>query len=159
VILDPTMGAVKFVRGSKIVPCGPGIHFYWPAITNLVTYPTARQADNLPSQTIATSDDRTITISSMVVYEVSDIAKLLSSTYSAQSAIGDIALTAIHDVCCQLTWDQLKSEQRKGTLDTKLKHATQKALNDFGVRVLKVMLTDLAPARVYRLINSTTKDE
>jgi hypothetical protein len=58
-----------------------------------------------------------------------------------------------------MTMEQLKIEQRRGTLDTKLKNTTQKALNDYGVNVIKVMLTDLAPARVLKLMQSTSQEE
>lgn len=162
VILDPTMGAVKYVGGKKVVALGPGIHFYWPARTNLDTYPTARQADDLRSQTIMTADEDAeiaIVVGGMIVYEVFDILKLLPTTYRATQTVKDLALTCIHDVCCQMTFRELRAEQRKGTLDTKLKNAAKKALEEYGIRVLKVQLTDLARARVYKVMQSTSRDE
>lgn len=181
VIVDTTEGAVKFIGfltplwfrefmgrilflghtdGDIVVlGCGPGIHWYWPATTNLQQYPTARQADNLPSQTIVTSDDKIIAVSGMLVYVVDDLVKLLSTTHSAVKVVQDVALTAIHDVCCDLTWEELKKEQQKGTLNTKLKNACQRQLGEYGVKVMKCMLTDLAPTRVYRIIQSQQSDE
>lgn len=159
IILDPTMGGVKYVRGKRIVALGPGLHFWWPLLTKIDTYPTARQADDLRSQTLVTTDDKVIIVGGMVVYEVVDIVKLLAHTYMPSQAIKDISLTAIHDVCCRMSWEELKTEQRKGTLDTKLKHAARAALGDYGVHVLKTMLTDLAPARVYKILQSTSRDE
>lgn len=157
-ILNTTMGAVKFVRGNRVVALGPGIHWYWPVMTDFQVYPTARQADALQSQTIVTSDDKTIVVSGMIVYEVSDIAKLVAFTYDPQNTIRDIALSAIHDVCARMSWEEIKQGQRKGTLDTRLKNETRKALEPYGVNVLKTMLTDLAPGRVLKIIQSTGKD-
>jgi len=58
-----------------------------------------------------------------------------------------------------MDWSPLKLEQQKGTLDTKLKNAAQRELSDYGVRVLKLMLTDLAPCRVLKLSQSTSQEE
>jgi regulator of protease activity HflC (stomatin/prohibitin superfamily) len=158
IILTPVMGAVKFVRGSRAVALGAGIHWYWPATTTVESYPTARQTDNLPTQTLVTSDDKTIAISAMVVYEVEDIEKLLAHTYSAEKTIQDLCLSAIRRVCCKMTWDDLKTEDRRGTLDTKLKNAAKWELENYGIRVLGAVLTDLAPCRVLRLVQSTASD-
>lgn len=155
-ILDTTEGAVKFVRGSKAIALGPGMHVYWPIVTRLTEFPTARQGDSLRSQTMVTTDDRVIVVEGMIIYEVSDILTLVAGTFSAAQTIKDIALTAVHDVCCQMTWEALKDEQRRGTLDTKLKNAAQKALNPYGVRVEKLMLIELAPCRVLKLIQTTS---
>lgn len=157
-IIDTTMGGVKFVRGWKPVTIGPGIHWWWPLVTRLQLYPTARQADALPAQTLVTTDDKTIIVGGMIVYEVRDIEKLIAHTYDPQNTIRDLALSAIHDVCARLSWETLKEGQRDGTLDRRLRAETKKALQPYGVKVLKTMLTDLAPARVLKLIQSTAKE-
>jgi regulator of protease activity HflC (stomatin/prohibitin superfamily) len=169
-LLDSTEGAVKFegfflpascrrYKGSmRTSVCEPGLHWYWPATTSLQSYPTAFQTDNLPSQTMETADGIPITVGGMLTYTVDDLSKLLTQTHSAVKMIQFLTLAAIHDVCCNLTWEALRNEQRRGTLDTKLKNAAQRQLTDFGVRVVKCMLTDMAKTRVYRLIQSTQMD-
>lgn len=159
VILDPTMGAVKYVRGQRVIPLSAGIHFYWPVTTTMETYPVARQADDLRSQTIVTTDDKTVVVGGMIVYRVPEPVKLLPTTFRPQQAIKDIALTCIHDVCCRMSWADLKKGQQKGTLDTKLRNEARYQLEEYGVEVIKVQLTDLAPARVYKVMQSTSQDE
>lgn len=169
VVVPSTMGAVKykahpFAAWRKCEPmtieaCGGGIHVYWPILTEWDTYPVAGQTDDLRSQIIVTADGRTVAIGGMVTYEVSDIIKLLTTRWGAQKAISDICLTAIHDACCAMTWDELHAEQRKGTLGTKLKNEAKRQLEKLGVTVLKLQLTDLAPARVLKVIQSVGKDE
>lgn len=157
-ILDTTAGAIKFVRGSKVKVCGPGIHWYWPATTRFVAYPTARQAEDLRSQTFVTKDDKVIVVGGMIVYEVVNLEPLLAHTYDAPQTIKDISLTVVHDVCCQLTWEELKEQQRNGKLDRALRAEAKKVLEPYGVKVLKMMLTDCAPARVLKLLQSTSAD-
>lgn len=159
VIIRTTHSAIKFVRGWKVVKIGPGLHFYWPMITDLVTYPTVRQAEELRGQTIVTTDDKTLLVAGLSIHEVEDLEKLIAHTYDPQQTIKDITLTAVHDVCCRLSWEEIKAEQRRGTLDTKLKNEAQKALGSYGVRVTKLMLTDLAPCRVLKLVQTTAKGE
>lgn len=179
-ILNPTEGGVKFVGymlpvrfraywgrvlrtghydgPMRMEVLGAGIHWFWPATTEFQFYPVVRQADNLPAQTIVTMDGRNIAVGGMMVYEVTDLGKLISTTHSAVKLIQDVSLTAIHDVCCDMTWENLVTEQRKGTLNTKLRRAAHKQLEEYGINVIKCMLTDLAPTRVYRVINSNQAD-
>lgn len=157
-IVEPTMNGVKYVRGAKVVICSPGIHWWWPVTTKWEVHQVARQADRLESQTIVTADDKTIDVGGLLVYKINDLAMLVTTCYSPMSLIQDIALSAVHDVCCVLTWEQLTLAQRKGTLVTKLKNEARAQLQDYGVDVVKCMLTDLAPTRVLRINQSHAKD-
>lgn len=162
-LLDATEGAVKYVGSFgkaplQVIACGPGIHWYWPVTSSVVNYPTSRQTDNMPAQTFATRDDKTIAVGGLLVYEVIDVVKLVSTTHRPMIAIQDIALGAVHDVCCNMEWAELKDAQRRGTLDTKLRNAAQKQLTDYGVRVVKCMLTDLAQTRVLKVIQSVSQE-
>jgi regulator of protease activity HflC (stomatin/prohibitin superfamily) len=162
VIMPSNMGGVKYIGrfGSmRVEAMPPGLHVYWPLVTEVETYPTARQTDNLPTQTISTSDGKTVAIAGLATYEVADILMLLPTTFQPDKAISEITLTAIHDVASRMTWEELQSEQRRGTLETKLRNAARKQLEEYGVRVIRVQLTDLAPARVLKVIQSVTQDD
>jgi len=157
-IITTTHGGVKFVRGSKVVPLGPGFHVYWPLVTELIMYPIARQAVDLRTQTFVTSDDKVIAVGGLIVYEIKDIAAILAYTFDPEETIRDIAAGALHDVCCQKSWDELKAGQRNGSLNRELRKDVAKGLDSYGVKVLKTTLTDLAPCRVLKVISSTSKD-
>lgn len=157
-IVDTVHGAIKFVRGSRVVSLGPGIHWFWPLTTDFHVYPIARQAVDLRAQTFVTTDDRVVVVGGLIVYEIDDIEKILAHTYDPEETVRDITLSAIHDVCCRFSWEDLKGEQRRGTLDTKLRREAQRGLEGYGVRVLKTTLTDFAPCRVLKLIQSNSKE-
>lgn len=158
VIVPTTHGAVKFVRGSRVVSLGPGFHFYWPLLTTLETYPIARQALDLREQTMVTSDDRVVALGGMVVYEIKDIQAIIAHTYDPDDTIHEISLSAFHEVCCQLSWDELKNQSRAGTLDRKLRRVLREQLKPYGVFVIKATITDLAPCRVLKVIQSQSRD-
>lgn len=158
VVVRSNMGGVRFKGGKNPVPLVSGVHWYWPWRTEIELFPVKRQADDLRSQTVVTTDDKVVIVSGMVIYAVHDPILFGADTYDGPTTVIEISLTAIHDVVCQMSWDELKTEQRKGTLDTKLKNAAARMLVEYGVTVMKVMLTDLAPGRVLKLIQSTSKD-
>ena len=159
VILDTTQGAIKYVGGDRPVVCGPGVHFFWPARTTFVIYPTARQTDQLETQTMESSDGVTFVVSGLITYRVIDLAALLTTTHDAMVAIRDMAQAAVHDVCCAGTWTELQGKQRnRSVLKTELKNEAQRQLKDYGVEVIKLQLTSLARCRVIRLSQSTAQE-
>ncbi len=159
IILDVRAGGIKFVRGGKVKVCPPGaIYFYWPIMTTFDTYPVVRQVDDLRTQTFVTRDDRVIAVGGMIVYSIDNIEWLLTRVHSPQRTIHDITLSCIHDICCKMDWETLKREQREGTLDTKMKNAAKSDLAEYGVLVSKVMLTDLTPCRVLKVVQSVSND-
>lgn len=159
VILDMTEGAVKYVRGKHAVVCGPGLHTYWPLVTTWVDYPTARQTDRLETQVMESKDGVTFIVSGTITYSVDDLGKLLPVVHAPTRNTTDLAMTALHDVCCLFLWADLQSEQRRGTLKTKLKNEAQKVLGEYGIRTHKFQLMSLARCRVYKVSQSTSAEE
>lgn len=164
-ILNPTMVAAKYCshwwgpdRMTTVI-CGPGAHVYWPFMTEWDPYPIQGQVDDLRTQSITTADDVTITVAGMLVYEIDDAMKLLPRTHDPVKLIKAMTLAAIHDVCNAMSWEQLREGQRKGTLDTKLRNEAKKVLEPYGVKVIRVQLTDMARARVIKMIQAVGKDE
>ena len=163
VILIPSLGAVRYTgrpfgRGMRVTAHGAGLHIYWPLVSVWDVYPVVRQTDDLRTQTITTADGKTIAAAGLITYEVDDLLKLLPTTFEPAKAISEITLTALHDVLSRMTWEDLAQEQRKGTLETKLRNAAKRQLDDYGVRVIRVQLTDLAPARVLKVYQSISAD-
>lgn len=160
VLVPTTHGAVKFRnrlsfkgwRKMEVVPLGPGIHFYWPITTEFHTYPTARQTTNLRAQTLITRDNKVIIAKGLVVYRVRNVESILARTYDPDQTIEEIALSAVMAACAEKDWETLKEEHRTGALEHQLKRLVQKQLGIYGVQVLKCSLTDLAPARVFKLV-------
>lgn len=158
-ILDTTEGAIKYVGGKRVKVCGPGIHFWWPARTTFIPFPTARQTDRLESQTMETTDGKTFLVGAMITYSVPDLAALVTTTHSPTRAVTDMAMAAVHDILCDLSWEELQAAQRKGTLKTQLKNEAQNQLKDYGVKVIKLQLNTLARCRVLKVSQSLSNEE
>lgn len=154
IIVPTTHGAVKFVYGDRVVTLRAGWHLYWPLTTQMTVYPVARQANDLRAQTIVTKDNKTAVVAGLIVYEVPDIELLVAQTFDPDDTIRDVALSAIHDVCIQYSWDDLHAAAQSGALDRDLLKEARRNLERYGVKVLKMALTDLAPCRVFRLVQT-----
>lgn len=154
-IINTTQSGIKWVKGKDVVTLPPGVHWYWPATTELIVHPVARQAIDLRPQTLETKDGITILAGGLVSYEIEDIEMLLAHTYDPDNTVRDICLPAIHDVLHAMTWEEITTAPR---LSLRLKNEVQRELKDYGVKVLQAKLTDLAKCPVLRLINSTNMD-
>jgi regulator of protease activity HflC (stomatin/prohibitin superfamily) len=165
-VLEPSSAALKVVgwsfrkskRNSRVVFQRQGIVWWWPATTELLVHPVARQANNLPTQTIETTDGKSYAIGCMIVYEISDLERLLVSAFDPDDTIKDIAATAAHSAASPYSVQELREAARSGKLEREMKSEAHASLKDYGVRVLKVQITDLAPCRVIRLMTSEPSD-
>ena len=165
-VLEPTNAALKVIgwsfrpsrRTCRLVYQRSGIVVWWPAVTELMVHPVARQANNLPAQTIETTDGKTYAVAGMIVYEVSDLEKLLTTAFDPDDTIKDIAVSCVHRACTGHTQAELKQAASDGTLERDMRDEAVKQLKPYGVRVVKLQLTDCAPCRVIRLMNSEPSD-
>lgn len=161
-ILRPTDGAIKFVSfrlrwwlpAPEIVVLKPGFHIWWPLASSFEIHPVVRQANDLRAQTIVTKDGKTVAVGGLIAYRVVDVQKLLAETFDPDDTIRDICLSAIHDSCIQYNLEDLLAASRTTKLDTAMRNEAKRQLEPYGVEVIKMALTDLAPCRVIRLVQS-----
>lgn len=157
VVVPTTHGAVKFVRGSRVVLLGPGLHFYWPLVTIFVLHPVAEQTTDLAAQTITTGDGRAALVRAVIAYEIENLETLIARNFDPDDTIKDIAAGVLHDVCSSYaTWGEFYDAARdKRRLARILLNDATTALRPYGVRVLRMSLLDLALCRVYRVVQAT----
>jgi len=137
----------------KLIGCLPvlgfyrsGIHIYWPIVTECEIVPIKRQTTNLVEQYLCTKDGCAVGVSGILVYEVNDVEKLLTECYDYEDTIQDLALAAIKKVITSHSLEYLQ----KNHIDTdkELTLTLRKELNRFGIRTIRVTLSDLAPCKM-----------
>jgi regulator of protease activity HflC (stomatin/prohibitin superfamily) len=150
-----THGAVTITRGRKVRSYGPGIvgrwwrPLWWPAWTEVHTYPTVRQTHNTPSQTLTTLDCKSVSVSGVIVYRIPDLEKALTSQWDLEDTINDISQAAMRSFVCSRSFDELRTED-----GAELKAAIQKPLSRYGVGVSEAWITSLAVTKVITLVRS-----
>ena len=133
---------------------GAGVVWYWPATTNLVTYPTARQTMNLATQLLNTSDGKTFVIGGVVTYEINDLEKVLAHTFDADQTVEDIAQAAITDACAGKTWEELRAGIDNGRFYITMRQELARGLKTFGITVIRARVSDFALCRAYRIVQA-----
>lgn len=146
VIVKATHEGVKFVRGKRVVRIGPGLHWYWPLVTEVIVVAIKRQTVNLPTQRLIDRDGKTIVVSGIVVYEVSDVVALLTACWNYDQTIRDMSLAAVKDVVVSMGLQELLDPDLK--IEEELEQQLAPELALFGIRVIRLTLSDLAPATV-----------
>jgi len=155
VIVPTTHAAVKWVRGSRVEELGAGIHWYWPLVTILRSYPIVRQSVDLRPQVMISQDGKVFSAGVVMTYTVESIRKLLTSTYDPDEVMSEISLAAVYDVLTGLTWQDIQEKN----LTRKLTGAIQQLVRPYGVHVVRAGLTELAPCRVLKLLIPPSPDQ
>jgi regulator of protease activity HflC (stomatin/prohibitin superfamily) len=150
-LVRATHKGIKFRHGKKIIPLKPGIHIYWPAVTEVVSMPAVRQTLNLPTQVVQCANGKRLAVSGVVVYSIGDIAKALALSWDVDDTVQDLALTCILRALIGRKVSDLIQHLKSGGMETKMTKDLQKELRKFGVRVQYCALTDCAVANVLHM--------
>ncbi len=149
-LIRKTHGGVAFRLGKYVKGLNPGIYVYWPIITEVVTYPTARQTTHLPTQCLMTSDGHSIVVGGIVRYKISNIVAALGEAWDIDDIITDVSLGAISIVITQKSLQQA-AQDIKG-IGEALTEAVKDELYEFGVEVLGVRLANCSKCLVIKNI-------
>tara|TARA_Y100000034_G_C6713375_1_gene315233 strand:- start:140 stop:691 length:552 start_codon:yes stop_codon:yes gene_type:complete len=148
-VVRKTDRAIKFVKGHTVKVCEPGIHVYWPVVTDIQPVNVMRQKIDLEVQTLMTKDEKTVLVDGLIMFTIADVEKYLVDNYDAEESIVDVAMTALRKVVISSTLEDIQAGRAK--IDNNLKTQTERLLEDFGVDVEFVRLKSFAPTRVFSL--------
>jgi hypothetical protein len=150
---------VPFARTSKSWCCtqvlNPGVHFYWPKLTEIDILPTVRQTENLLEQSLTTSDGISITCSATVIYRVPDINLALCKTWDFSSTIRDIAQLAVVEVITTKTLEETLQGMQEKTLAKELTRRVRANLRGYGVFVMEAFFAEETRATAHRLFGGS----
>lgn len=127
-----------------------GLHIYWPVTTEIEVVPIVRQTTNLPPQYLVTADGRNVGVSGIVISEVSEVVKLLTKAWDYDQVVRDYGMAEIKRVVSESHAEDIYSSD--GNVDKKFTLKLRKRLRPFGVKVIRVTLTDFAPVRLLGLM-------
>ena len=153
-IVRSTHAGVRFKHGKTAVAMKPGVHIFWPIVTEVEIIPVARQTHNLPSQSLLTKDGQQVVIGGVVVYAIKDIVATLSRNWDVNDTINDISMVAITEIITAHDLQYLR-DHLNGDIQHQLTQVTGKQLKRYGVRVYKTALTDFSTAFVIKNIGGS----
>lgn len=147
-IVDQTeMGIIKRL-GLYTRTVGPGLRFKWPLIEEYEGETVVMTTVSLDSQTLTTFDDKSVVISAIVTYTISDIKKYLLNMYDPEEVLGDITMGEIQARVSEIEYINIFDVQQS------VLPLIRKKLRDYGIKVKMVTFVDLGAVRSIRLIQS-----
>ena len=109
VIIRATEGAIKWKYGKNVIKLGPGIHWYWPIVTDFEKIAVARQTLNLPTQTLFTSDQQQVVVSAVITYRINDIILAIGEkNWDLDETLKDTSQAAVVEVITKMTQKNYK---------------------------------------------------
>jgi len=152
-IVRATHAGVKWRHGSEVRSMAPGLHVYWPLVTEIEVIVVARQTLSLPPQVLTTKDNKKVIVGNVVVYKIRDVVQAIGKiNWDVDTTINDITLAAVVSVIARHTLEELLEMVAEDKLNDRLTEATRKELRQFGVFVSRCKLTDFADCKVYKIV-------
>ena len=148
-IVDQTeMGIVKRLGLFERV-VEPGLRWKWPIVEEEETETVVVTTLNLTAQTLTTFDDKSIVISAIVTYSISDIKKYLLNMYDCEEVLADITMGVIQTKVSEINYIDLFE------VEGRVLPMVRKKLKDYGIKVRMVTFIDLGAVRSIRLIQDS----
>lgn len=157
-ILNTKQRAVRWKRGKFIQEDGPGVHVFWPCTTVVQIVNVVRQAMQLKPLPLTTKDMESVAVGVIVVFEIYDAVKALTTTDEIMDTIGEIAQTALPDIIMGSTFEEIIADachddpETLSPLNATLTKYAAKLLDDFGVRVLYCKINALSKVTTVKLL-------
>lgn len=154
VIIRATHMGIKWRWGKKVIQLSPGVHIYWPIVSEVMLYVVARQTYNLPTQALITKDGKQIVIGPVIVCNISDVIKAYGETnWDIGSTIKDITQSTVVRVITGMTLKEIQgglAEGKRSKLNLLLTNTARKELKPFGVNIQRCCITDFSTCTVYK---------
>ena len=122
----------------------PGLNFIIPFVDKVRAIVSMKQQTmDIPPQGVITKDNVTITIDTVVFYQIIDPVKAVYEIESLQKGIGYIAITTIRDIVGRTDLDSTFSS--RDTINTQLRQVLDDATDRWGCKVDRVEIKDIKP--------------
>lgn len=146
-LVRATDRCVKFT-GSRTREVGPGLHVWWPLVTEMEIHPVVRQVKSLPEQKLQTSDGTTVVVDAVLIFDIQDLHTFIVENWEADDSLEEVAQEAVLTVVMEMSIDQLRDPVHRKRVNQRLTSEAKKALRGFGVNTEKLRLQSLAPGTV-----------
>lgn len=128
---------------------GAGLRWKWPLIESVLSTNIAVTTMELRAQTLTTKDNKSIVISSVVKYKITDVKPYLLEIWDSVDVISDTTMGAIKKVVTTTDYADLTGAEKK------VLRRVKGQVSEFGVEVLNVVFADQGAIRSIRLITDS----
>jgi len=155
-LIRTTHKGIKWRHGNNVSCLDPGLHWYWPIVSDIDVVVVARRPLNLPSQVLMTKDKHPVALGGFVVFWINDVVKAYGErNWDVEQTVGEISTAAIVETVMQNNLDDLLAGIASGPesdLMTNLTESCKKATRQYGVAVQRCGLTDFCTCQTFKLL-------
>ncbi len=151
ILMPPNESGIRMTLGKRVDKLPPGWYILWPFIQQAIRVIVTPQVVNLPGQSAYTKDGISIVISGALQYRIDDAAKSILEVQDFDESLAALSLGIIAAYVNSRTMtecmdiDKLCDEILKGI---------RKAASGWGIKIMRVLITDLAPVQSFRIIGN-----
>jgi len=157
VIVRATHRGIKWKRGRQVLELAPGVHWYWPFLSEVENHPVARQTISLPTQTLFTRDQKRVAVGAVVTYRIRDIVLAIGErNWDFNETMRDTSQSAVVEVISTLALEELQHGIDNLVIE-QLTRRVRRHLRKYGISVLKCSLADFATCQVIKLLSDATR--
>ena len=150
IIREYEQGVLLFCGKFKKV-LNPGLHFKWSVFEEIVSHYSKDDTILLPSQKLTTKDNKTLTVTGVVLYRIDDIELFLTKVNAPQQAISDAAMGIIAENIIQSDYENTINIKIMNEISKQVRRDCKK----WGVYIEYVKLTDLSLSKSINLFKET----
>lgn len=154
-IVRATHGGVKWVRGKHVKLLVPGLHVYWPLMTDVEVIVTARQTLAIPDQVMATADGKKVVVKTLVVYRIPDPVRAIGERcWDIDTTINDLTQAAVVCVIATHSYNEIMTGIRDESITRTLTLETRRELRQFGAYISRCKLVEFSECQVFKLLTN-----
>lgn len=132
----------RFGRYHKTAQAG--LNFILPFVDKVRAIVSLKQQTmDIPPQGVITKDNVTITIDTVVFYQITDSVKAVYEIESLQKGIGYLAITTIRDIVGKMDLDSTFSS--RDSINAQLRQVLDDATDRWGCKIDRVEIKDIKP--------------
>jgi regulator of protease activity HflC (stomatin/prohibitin superfamily) len=131
----------------------PGLVFKAPFIDNIMQQYVGDDTIQFPSQKLTTKDGKVVTITGMMLYNITDVKPFLLNASIPTQTLSDVATGVISDIVLKHTWAELIESLEQ--LNNKISISVRRECKEWGVHVEYVRLTDITVSRTFNIFKNS----
>jgi len=123
-----------------------GFHWKWPLAEHVMSVDTVIQIMHLPTQTLLTSDHKSVIVSAIVKYQIRDAKSYILQIMHDTDVLQDTAQGAIKQAIADHGLAQIAD------IEDVVLRKVRRAVNAYGFKIHSVTFVDLGPIKSFRIL-------
>lgn len=150
-LVEPDESGIRTTLGKRQYLTCPGWYIYWPIIQVCTKVTVTPQVVDLRGQSVLTLSGKDVIIGGAIQYRISDAQKAILCVQDFDVSLQVLALGIIGDYASKKTIAECND---RAALAREILEGVREAAVGWGLKIIKVYITDLGTTQNIRIIGS-----